>query len=289
MGNGSPTQLQKGHPSGASAPMPHFSGEAVSPASGWDDKTGPCAVRSLFWKLKQVFFSDLHAIGSHGTLYIGFFTHAAETNQIQSSLHLITFHTLMQHGCGEKGKLRCWLQLCCGGVCVCMSLFAITWTKNNFAIFAPTQPCWRKGQGLFSCPPRVRNTFVLGVFSLSLVILQWRPCGRSSRGDFGWLSIFRYFTALCQKTSTFLFVLPRHRATALRGKESVCQVRWGLAWYSCACRSVKKSERLVANASPIAEGSLEVKLPTIWTDEKQSREEAERRERLEERRVEEKE
>jgi hypothetical protein len=37
------------------------------------------------------------------------------------------------------------------------------------------------------------------------------------------------------------------------------------------------------------EGSLEVKLPTIWTNEKQSREEAERRERLEERRAEEKE
>jgi len=37
------------------------------------------------------------------------------------------------------------------------------------------------------------------------------------------------------------------------------------------------------------EGSLEVKLPTIWTDEKQSREEAERRERLEEGRSEEKE
>ena len=36
---------------------------------------------------------------------------------------------------------------------------------------------------------------------------------------------------------------------------------------------------------PIIEGSLEVKLPTIWTDEKQSRAEAERRERLEERRV----
>ena len=34
------------------------------------------------------------------------------------------------------------------------------------------------------------------------------------------------------------------------------------------------------------EGSLEAKLPTIWTDEKQSREEAERRERLEERRSE---
>ena len=34
----------------------------------------------------------------------------------------------------------------------------------------------------------------------------------------------------------------------------------------------------------IVEGSLEVKLPTIWTDEKQSRGEAERRGRLEERR-----
>jgi len=39
----------------------------------------------------------------------------------------------------------------------------------------------------------------------------------------------------------------------------------------------------------LIEGSLEVKLPTIWKDEKQSRAEAERRERLEERRVEEKE
>jgi hypothetical protein len=39
----------------------------------------------------------------------------------------------------------------------------------------------------------------------------------------------------------------------------------------------------------LIEGSLEVKLPTIWRDEQQSREEAERRGRLEERRVEEKE
>ena len=37
------------------------------------------------------------------------------------------------------------------------------------------------------------------------------------------------------------------------------------------------------------EGSLEVKLPTIWTDKKQSRAEAERRGRLAERRSEEKE
>ena len=39
----------------------------------------------------------------------------------------------------------------------------------------------------------------------------------------------------------------------------------------------------------LAEGSLEVKLPTIWRDEKQSRAEAQRRGRLEERRSEEKE
>jgi hypothetical protein len=39
-----------------------------------------------------------------------------------------------------------------------------------------------------------------------------------------------------------------------------------------------------SSISVLFEGSLEVKLPTIWTDEKQSRAEAERRERLEERR-----
>jgi hypothetical protein len=42
---------------------------------------------------------------------------------------------------------------------------------------------------------------------------------------------------------------------------------------------------ITCNPPHIVEGRLEVKLPTIWTDEKQSREEAERRERLEERRV----
>ena len=46
---------------------------------------------------------------------------------------------------------------------------------------------------------------------------------------------------------------------------------------------------LILHKYDIIEGSLEVKLPTIWTDKKQSRAEAERRERLEERRSEEKE
>jgi len=46
---------------------------------------------------------------------------------------------------------------------------------------------------------------------------------------------------------------------------------------------------IVNNDDIIIEGSLEVKLPTIWRDEKQTREEAERRGRLEERRSEEKE
>ena len=49
------------------------------------------------------------------------------------------------------------------------------------------------------------------------------------------------------------------------------------------------SSALILLSFHVVEGSVEVKLPTIWTDEKQSRAEAERRERLEERRVEEKE
>ena len=48
-------------------------------------------------------------------------------------------------------------------------------------------------------------------------------------------------------------------------------------------------EMLEGMLEEMFEGSLEVKLPTIWTDEKQSRAEAERRGRLEERRSEEKE
>jgi hypothetical protein len=60
------------------------------------------------------------------------------------------------------------------------------------------------------------------------------------------------------------------------------------------CRGPKYHQLSSSSKPPMwfvsfIEGSLEVKLPTIWTDEKQSREEAERRGRLEERRVEEKE
>ena len=54
-------------------------------------------------------------------------------------------------------------------------------------------------------------------------------------------------------------------------------------------RTMVKIYNHISYISYLIEGSLEVKLPTIWTDEKQSRAEAERRERLEERRVEEKE
>jgi hypothetical protein len=54
-------------------------------------------------------------------------------------------------------------------------------------------------------------------------------------------------------------------------------------------RKITSSEIMVTPLFQFIEESLEVKLPTIWRDEKQSREEPERRERLEERRVEEKE
>ena len=71
-----------------------------------------------------------------------------------------------------------------------------------------------------------------------------------------------------------------------------CAPNWWCLWWSLAARGHPReiltpvTRQLLLG---IIEGSLEVKLPTIWTDEKQSREEAERRERLEERRVEEKE
>ena len=48
---------------------------------------------------------------------------------------------------------------------------------------------------------------------------------------------------------------------------------------TCLCKFCIVLERVCAIF--VVEGSLEVKLPTIWTDEKQSREEAERRERSE--------
>ena len=51
---------------------------------------------------------------------------------------------------------------------------------------------------------------------------------------------------------------------------------------------MKKYNYMIHNNYMVG-GNLEVKLPTIWTDEKQSRAEAERRGRLEERRSEEKE
>ena len=51
-----------------------------------------------------------------------------------------------------------------------------------------------------------------------------------------------------------------------------------------ADRIVIAASRLLRAVAAFVEGSLEVKLPTIWTDKKQSRGEAERKERLEERR-----
>ena len=62
---------------------------------------------------------------------------------------------------------------------------------------------------------------------------------------------------------------------------------YGMIWYGICMRMCMRMGMSVVMR--MVEGSLEVKLPTIWTDEKQSRAEAERRERSEEKRVEEKE
>ena len=68
------------------------------------------------------------------------------------------------------------------------------------------------------------------------------------------------------------------------------------AWYpqghqtSCYCWTFIHHDNMEKHSFwSVIEGSLEVKLPTIWRDEKQSRAEAERRGRLAERRSEEKE
>ena len=81
---------------------------------------------------------------------------------------------------------------------------------------------------------------------------------------------------------TFAFVfLPRQIGSGHWGNRS--------SKVSCGRKRKLKKATCIVTRRIFIEGSLEVKLPTIWTDEKQSREEAERRERLEERRVEEKE
>ena len=64
------------------------------------------------------------------------------------------------------------------------------------------------------------------------------------------------------------------------------QLAGWVTWFTKPLLDVELKDQVAHN---LIEGSLEVKLPTIWTDEKQSRAEAERRGRLEERRSEEKE
>ena len=93
---------------------------------------------------------------------------------------------------------------------------------------------------------RPGRTFVLGVLSLSSVILQWRLCGRSSRGDF-----FSQYFQVCQKACTFLFVCPVIARLLLRGKESVCQVKCVEVLHgtrALVALGKKDSERLVASA-----------------------------------------
>ena len=74
-----------------------------------------------------------------------------------------------------------------------------------------------------------------------------------------------------------------------RGRAQVMFLDNDNATASHKARTHRPGWRTAHASSFLVEGSLEVKFPTTWTDEKQSREEAERRERLEERRVEEKE
>ena len=76
------------------------------------------------------------------------------------------------------------------------------------------------------------------------------------------------------------FLWPQSRSPAICPSQCV---ESGI--YSWALRTAAAMPSCDMQQEQLFEGSLEVKLPTIWTDEKQSREEAKRRGRLEERRV----
>ena len=96
------------------------------------------------------------------------------------------------------------------------------------------------------------------------------------------LVYFRWVRYVCRYAS-LLFSLYEFISKICRW---ICRsVLCSILIYVCVCISISISIYIYS----FIEGSLEVKLPTIWTDEKQSRAEAERRERSEERRVEEKE
>ena len=80
---------------------------------------------------------------------------------------------------------------------------------------------------------------------------------------------------------------------SIRGFRGVCSdVFSSGTWRHCTIVLLCFLSFLFSAAAQISifiEGSLEVKVPTIWTDEKERWKGSERRERLEERRIEEKE
>ena len=122
------------------------------------------------------------------------------------------------------------------------------------------------------------------------------------RGDGGWVCASQVSEWECESVMLAWCVCMRNvRVAWVKVSESEGRSEWVSEW-----RLTQKMEASWPGASWLSlfrylgefyclwqidmiEGSLKVKLPTIWTDEKQSREEAERRGRLEERRVEEKE
>ena len=113
-------------------------------------------------------------------------------------------------------------------------------------------------------------------------------------------SLFKQITAILEVPSLLLMMFP---CKSSRSQLSVLPRRWleedvavfltklstvpvdiidVVAWTAMLWISVVDMDM----GQNLIEGTLEVKLPTIWTDEKQSRAEAERRERLKEKRSE---
>ena len=133
----------------------------------------------------------------------------------------------------------------------------------------------RKPSLIFSLNNRKRQDLKSCSVALCAITFQLRPC-------FPWNC-----APLEQKNGPAIQNI-RFQATAIFANFLVFFLTYVLSHIIFPYLLIKNQHELY-NLPPFIEGSLEVKLPTIWRDEKQSREEAERRERLEERRSEEKE
>ena len=163
-------------------------------------------------------------------------------------------------------------------------MYLLTMVTFQFAtVKSPEKPCRMRGcffifLRMKTIEERQRNRYDEGS------LRNQRSTAHNS-DKYGYIIYHNMFSRF--RMFMFIFFLPMLTHRPLRiWQFGIC---WSRRALNCLSSLVWSWLAIMPCWDFLIEGSLEVKLPTIWTDEKQSREEAERRERLEERRVEEKE